>query len=345
MSITTVLVAGASGFVGRHTLNALQTMPQVRSIALVRNPEKLPAEFTGEVRQGDIRDQAFLDRALQGIDALCVCTAWTSAWGHAGESETYLRKPTIELIDAALRHGIQRIVFPSSVSARVLRDRQSKAASDAMESLWPHMANVNRIEDHMRRLASRDVSMIALRLGHFVGAHYGLGLLPILLPRLRSHLVPWVNKGRTTMPLIAGQDVGQAMARAAIAPALQGFTTMDVVGKETPSTREVFHFLHTAYGYPLPHFGVSFSMAYAFARFMETVSKFTPWDPFITRSVVLLLEETAVSNERATRLLGYAPQVHWQDAIRTQLAEMQRDRVTGLRMARPIPAPLDEATA
>jgi hypothetical protein len=94
------------------------------------------------------------------------------------------------------------------------------------------------------------------------------------------------------------------------------------------------------YGYPLPHFGVSFPVAYTFARLMGTVSKFTPWDPFITRSIVLLLEETAPSNERASQLLGYEPQVHWRDAIRAQLAEMRRDRVGGLRMARPLPVPL-----
>lgn len=98
-----------------------------------------------------------------------------------------------------------------------------------------------------------------------------------------------------------------------------------------------FRFLHEACGYPLPHFGVSFPVAYGFARLMETVSRVTPWDPFITRSVVLLLEETAADNDDARRLLGYEPQVHWKDAIRAQLAGMRRDRVTGLPMARPLP--------
>ena len=73
---------------------------------------------------------------------------------------------------------------------------------------------------------------------------------------------------------------------------------------------------------------------------MEGVSALTPWDPFITRSVILLLEETAAGNDQARRLLGYEPQVHWKDAIRAQLAEMQRDRVKGLPMARLFPAPL-----
>lgn len=340
----TVLVTGATGFVGSHTLAALLEMEDVRPIALVRDPKRLPPNFDGEVRQGDIRDPDAVARALEGVDAVCAAAAWTSAWGHAEQSRRYLLEPTLAFLDAAVDHGITRIVYPSSVTAGVLRSHPSGTMRGIPDSVWPHMANVTRIEDHMRTLAARGTSMLALRLGHFVGERYGLGLLPLLLPRLRTHLVPWVGRGRTTMPLIAGRDVGQAMALAAVSSRVEGFATIDVVGKELPTGREVFRFLKEAYGYPLPHFGVSFPIAYAFARLMEGVSRFTPWDPFIARSIVLLLEETAPCNDKAARLLGYVPQVHWKDAIRAQLAEMRRDGVKGLRMARPVPTSLREAT-
>jgi nucleoside-diphosphate-sugar epimerase len=336
----TVLVTGATGFVGSHTLAALERTEGVKPIALVRDRTRLPPDFKGEMRQGDLRDAAFVNHTLEGVDVVCAAAAWTSAWGHAEHSRRYLLEPTLAFLDAAVEKGIKRVVFPSSVTAGVMRNLPRSILRGAPDSTWPHMANVNRIEDHMRTLAARGTSMVVLRLGHFVGEHYGLGMLPLLLPRLRTHLVPWVGKGRTTMPLIAGQDVGRAMALAAVSEELHGFTTIDVVGKEPPTGREMFRFLKEAYGYPLPHFGVSFSTAYAFARLMEAVAKLTPWDPFITRSIVLLLEETAPSNEKARQLLGYEPRVQWKDAIRAQIAEMQRDRIRGLRMARPIPSAL-----
>lgn len=334
----TILVTGATGFVGSHTLKALQAMDDINVIALARDPNRLPEDFNGEIRQGDIRDIAFVEQALEGVDAVCAAAAWTSAWGHAKQSRQYLLEPTLAFLDATVKKGIKRVVYPSSVTAGVLRNLTPNSVRGVPDSIWPHMANVNLIEDHMRKQSTDDTSMVVLRLGHFIGERYGLGMLPLLLPRLRTHLVPWVNKGRTTMPLIAGQDVGRAMALAAVSEQIDGITSIDVVGKELPTGREVFGFLKEAYGYPIPHFGVSFPIAYAFARFMETVSKLTPWDPFITRSIVLLLEETAPSNDRAKRLLGYKPHVHWKDAIRAQLAEMQRDSVKGLRMARAIPA-------
>jgi nucleoside-diphosphate-sugar epimerase len=341
---TTVLVTGATGFIGSHTLAALRAMEDVTPIAMVRDLKRLPPDYDGEIRRGDIRDLHFVADAFDGVDAVCAAAAWTSAWGHAKASREYLLEPTLAFLDAAAARGIARVVYPSSVTAGVLRNLPRNRARGTADDVWPHMANVNRIEDHMRRLASRSTSMIVLRLGHFVGENYGLGLLPLLLPRLRTHLVPWVGKGRTTMPLISGRDVGRAMALAAVSERVDDFTVIDVVGREQPTGREVLRFLKAAYGFPLPHFGVSFPMAYAFAKFMEMASRFTPWDPFITRSIVLLLEETAPNNDVAKSLLGYEPQVHWKDAIRAQMAEMQRNRVTGLRMARPIPSALSKAT-
>jgi nucleoside-diphosphate-sugar epimerase len=333
----TVLVTGANGFVGSHVLQALQELG-ADAIALVRDPRRLPPDFGGEVRQGDIRDQAFVRRATEDVDAICACAAWTAAWGHAEASNQHFLQPTLTFLDIAAEQGVRRVVLPSSVTAGVLRRLPPSRLRGSADSLWPHMANVLRIEEHLQALAEHGASMVSLRLGHFVGERYGLGMLPILLPRLRSHLVPWVAGGRTTVPLIAGRDVGRVMALAALREGLEGYTEIAAVGKERPTAREVFRFLHEAYGYPLPHFGVSFPVAYGFARLMESVSRLTPWDPFITRSVVLLLEETAADNDLAGRLLGYEPQVHWKDAIRAQLAEMQRDRIGGLRMARPLPA-------
>jgi nucleoside-diphosphate-sugar epimerase len=334
-----VLVTGANGFVGSHTLKALGST-ETRVIATVRDPRRLPADFEGEVRVGDLRDADFVARALEGVDAVCHCAAWTSAWAHAEESRHYYLEPTLGFLDAAVEAGVRRVVFPSSATARVLAGLPPSAVRGVPDGVWPHMANVVRIERHMEALADKGATMVALRLGLFVGRDYGLGMLPLLLPRLRTHLVPWVGRGRTTLPLVAGQDVGSAMTLAATTQGLEGYLSPDTVGPETPTAREVLDFLHSAHGYPRPHFGVSFPQAYGFARLMEGVGRLTRTEPFITRSIVLLLEETAADNAEAERLFGYQPQVHWQDAIRAQIAQMQRDRVRGLSMARPLPAPL-----
>ena len=162
-------------------------------------------------------------------------------------------------------------------------------------------------------------------------------MVPSLLPRLKTHLVPWVAGGRTGLPLIDGRDIGQAFALAATAPGLEGYEAFNIVGPEIPTVREVIGFIHREYHYPQPHFSVPFPLAYAFAWLMEKIDPLVPWEPLVTRSIVHLLEVTDATNSEATRRLGYRPQIHWQEALRSQIEELEQRGEPPMRMARPAP--------
>jgi nucleoside-diphosphate-sugar epimerase len=178
--------------------------------------------------------------------------------------------------------------------------------------------------------------MISLRAGLFAGRRYAIGLLPLLVPRLKTHLVPWVNGGKTGMPIVAGDDLGEAFAVTATAPDLTGYQGFNIVGPSVPSVREVITFLNQEYRLPKPHFSVPFPVAYLFARSMELMDPLLPWEPLVTRSIIHLLEETGATNDRATELLDYRPTVHWQDAVRMQMEEMAVRQTTPMKMYKPI---------
>jgi nucleoside-diphosphate-sugar epimerase len=178
--------------------------------------------------------------------------------------------------------------------------------------------------------------MISLRTGLFAGRRYGIGLLSLLVPRLKTHLVPWVKGGTTSMPIIAGEDIGESFALAATAADLDGYQGFNVVGPTVPTAREVISFLNEAYRLPKPHFGVPFAIAYPFARAMELLDPVVPWDPLVTRSIIHLLEETGANNARAAGRLGYQPKVRWKDAIRMQMDEMATRQKTPMKMYKPI---------
>ncbi|MCG8039522.1 MAG: hypothetical protein JAZ19_21105, partial [Candidatus Thiodiazotropha taylori] len=78
-------------------------------------------------------------------------------------------------------------------------------------------------------------------------------------------------------------------------------------------------------------------LAFAFAWFMEKIDPLLPWEPLVTRSIVHLLEETNADNELASKLLGYKPRHHWQEAIDIQMAEMAKHQSEAMSMARPLP--------
>ena len=188
----------------------------------------------------------------------------------------------------------------------------------------------------MRAAASSDFQVVNLRLGIFAGNRYALGVLPILVPRLKTHLVPWVAGGRTSLPIIDGRDVAQAFAHAIVAEGLAEYEGFNIVGPEVPAVREVIGFLREEYGLPKPHFSVPFFIAYRFAWLMEKLDPVFPWEPLVTRSIVHLMEEVGADNVKAERLLGYHPACGWRDAIRAQMREMASRRTRPMAMARPI---------
>lgn len=196
------------------------------------------------------------------------------------------------------------------------------------------MCNLIRIENYLRDIATQEKSVINMRLGIFAGENYGLGVLPILLPRLKTHLVPWVNGGKTHLPIADGRDYGQAVGLAALATDISGYRAFNAVGKEVPTMREVIHFLHTEFNYPEPHFSVPFFMAYPFAWLMEKIDPLVPWEPLIVRSIIHLLEDTHTDNKQATAALGYRPVHDWRDAIRLQVDEMKIRQHKPMKMAK-----------
>jgi len=332
----TILVTGANGFVGTHTLKKLMHLDGINLIAACRDRSKLIPEFKGEVIEGDFRDEGYLDKMLEGVDVVCNAMAWTALWGHKKQSQELYYEPMITLIDKVIEKKISRFINVSTTSAA-----SPEKSSDAMSmgiprAFWPHLCSVIKIENHMRSKASNETAMVNMRLGIFAGEHYGLGILPILLPRLKTHLVPWVAGGKTSLPVIDGRDIGEAMKCAAITEGLTCYESFNIVGKDIPTVKQVIEFIHDEFDYPKPHFSVPFFIAYPFACLMEMLDPIVPWEPLVNRTIIHLLEEVSADNNRAKHILNYQPQQDWKDAVSMQVQEMDKLQKKPMRMARPI---------
>jgi nucleoside-diphosphate-sugar epimerase len=333
--VKTILVTGANGFVGSHILEALLLRDDVQVIAACRDKKKLSTGFNGLVREGDLRDAAYRKAVVAGVDVLCHAAAWTSLWGHAKQSRSHFLEPSIALIDEARAAGVARFVNTSTASAAAPEHSADTMSPGINRPFWPHLCNVIAIENALREQAAPGFQVVNLRLGIFAGQRYSLGILPILAPRLKTHLVPWVAGGRTSLPIIDGRDIGQAFALAATTDGLANYEGFNIVGPEVPSVREVITLLHDEFGLPRPHFGVPFILAYPFAWLMEKLDRIVPWEPLVTRSIIHLMEEVHADNEKANHLLGYQPAHPWREAVRLQMQEMSERQVRPMRMAKP----------
>lgn len=321
---TTILVTGASGFLGGHILAAINDDPGIVPVAAVRDATQVPPWFTGEVRVGDLVDSSYRHDVVHGIDVVLHAGTWSTFWGHKEAERLLFLEPTIDLIDQAVAAGVSRFVAASTVALSTPSTNGQPVADDApavKRGYWPHLDFLIDVEDHMRA-ASAQTTMVSLRLGHFVGRGTSLALVPAIVPRLKTRLVPWIDRGRAHLPLVSGQDMGRAFALAAVATDVDDFVSLNIVGAEQPTAREVFTYVAHHAGVPAPWYGVTKAAAMQFARLMEALHPLTrSTAPFLTRALVHVGQNWLMTDSAAQRILGYEPLVDWREAVRDSIEE------------------------
>jgi len=324
---TTILVTGGTGFLGKNILNAFKNKPDIKLIAACRDKSKLPDNFRGEVLEGDLRDAAYRHSIVKGVDVICHAGTWASLWNHEQKEIKNFYEPTIDLIDQALAAGCNRFLMTSTVA--IARPGNPKTLIDdfsegSYTGHWPHIDRLVDVDRYMQKNAQRGMQMTTLRLGHFVGVGNTLGLVPALLPRLKTYLVPWLNGGKSRMPLVADSDLAAAFVAAAFSDRLENYESFNICGADFPTTREVIHYIAKKANTPMPWFSVPYPAGYLFAWLMEKLFPLLPGKaPFLTRSIIHLAEDWHCSTQYARDKLGYIPQKHWHTALDEALGELK----------------------
>jgi uncharacterized protein YbjT (DUF2867 family) len=141
--MTTILVTGASGFVGSWTLPALLDAGH-RVVALVRTPnsgelvlERLPAAWRDrvETRIGDVTRPASLAPALAGVDAVLHLVAIPRDYNGGADLRLINTEGTRTLVEAMTSSGVRRLVHMGAMGVEddpSLHYASSKAKAEAL---------------------------------------------------------------------------------------------------------------------------------------------------------------------------------------------------------------------
>ena len=324
-----VLVTGATGFLGGNILKALMTQPEVEPIAACRRREKLPRNFKGEVRIGNLMDANYRREVVKQVDVICSAGNWASMWNHKALERERFFEPTRDLIEQAIRQGVKRFIQTSTVVIGAVA-KANQPLDDFSETkhtgFWPHLDYLIDLDRYMHANSKRGTQMVTMRLGNFIGKGNRLGMLPALVPRLKTYLVPWLAGGRKRMPLVADTDLGASFALATIAEGLNDYESFNICGAEFPTLREVVQFIAAEAGVAKPLYSVPYPAGYVFGWLMETLKPVMPGSsPFLTRSIVHLCENWVCPNDYARRKLGYTPVKDWRTAVREHLADLKAE--------------------
>jgi uncharacterized protein YbjT (DUF2867 family) len=144
--VSTILVTGASGFVGAHTVPALIGSGH-RVVALVRSPAagqtvlaRLPEADRSSVdlRNGDVTRPATLGPALAGVDAVVHLVALARDLNGGRDLRRVNTDGTRAVVGAMTRAGVRRLIHMGAlgvVDDPRLHYASSKAAAEALVSV------------------------------------------------------------------------------------------------------------------------------------------------------------------------------------------------------------------
>lgn len=255
-----VCVLGGAGFIGRRAVLRLLARGLPVTLA-ARRTAGLPRELEDAARTGRLRlvrasleDPASLAAAVAGCAAVVhLATGGGETWD---EVERSMLGGTRALAEACLAAGSPRLVYVSSIAALDTRARRGDAPlvdSPAVDPRADERAVYSRgkalTERMLQELAARrGLRLVVLRPGVVIGAgtalqHSGYGLWA-----RDNHCVGW-GRGETPLPLVAADDVAEAIALAVThaGPGLEG-QALNLAARTTLSARRMVEELARATG-------------------------------------------------------------------------------------------------
>ncbi|VAW61587.1 hypothetical protein MNBD_GAMMA11-740 [hydrothermal vent metagenome] len=265
------------------------------------------------MRKGDLRDTDYLDRALTGVDIICHAAGWSSFENTARKTSPPCLEPTIDLINRAIEWRISRFVNLSSLFVAPFSERNNADIKGKPRRYWPMINSTIAVEDYLRGYKSR-CQFVNLRVGLYSGKRLNMGLLPLLLARSEHTALPFIQGPLGYLPLVDGQDIGQAFARAALAPLDAAYTSLNISGPETPSQTEAMRFLKEQTGQSPLSTGLPAMLAGPVLWLRGQLQK-QGKQPLFTAAMLNMLKSPTIDNQPASRLLGYDPEISWQASL------------------------------
>ena len=264
----TVLVTGATGFVGSHVAHALRAR-ETPVRALVRRPERARrlAAWGVDLIQGDVTQAASLDAACEGVDAIVHLVAIIR--GRREEFERIMAQGTRDLVAAARAAGVRRFVLASALGL----DEQTKDVVPYYGAKWEMEQAV--LESGVEHVVFRP---------SFVFGRDG-GVLPMFV-RMARYLpvTPIAGPGTQRLQPIWIDDLAEYFAQAVSLPAAAG-RTFEVGGPDAPTWNEFWDRLKRVVGARRPSIHVPFGVL----RVQAALTERLPGAP-VTRDQLKQLE-------------------------------------------------------
>jgi len=321
----TVLVSGATGFLGGYLAEMLQKKGyRVRALARQTSDLGRLKALGIEIVIGDLSDLASLRKATQDQDLVFHTAGKVSDWGKKEEFFQANLDGTRNIIQACQDSGVERLVHLSSLTVLGLpRDGRWVDENLPYASSPPDYYTQSKIagEKLVRKLAGNSgLSATVIR----PGVIWGPGdttIVPRIVELLRQRRMIYLDQSRNLLGLSHVRNLSEACLLAASSPDCAGQVYHITDGEEI-TAREVIDRLADMAKVSRPRRSLPFWMAYAMARLFEKTARMArkKQAPSMTSYGVRLVAcHCRYDLSKAERDLAYQPIIQFNEGI-TEMA-------------------------
>lgn len=318
----TVLVTGASGFVGGAVVRALAGAgTPVR--AMVRDPATAPAGV--EVAVAELGDTAALARAVTGVRAVVHAAALLGEFGRPAEFFAVNVAGTDRLMQEAAAAGARRFVFLGSPSALMAPDGGDQLGIDETVPYPDRFLNsycqTKAVAEQLVLAADTPAfTTCSLRPRAVWGPGDRHGPIVQILAKLRAGRLPDLSGGREVLASLCYIDHLTHAVQLALTAENVGGRAYFVADAEPVQVWPTMAAVAERFGLAAPRVTVPAPVLGGALAAIETVWRIPAvaqrWTPPLSRYAVALVTRSATYDlSRAERELGYRPMVPFAEGL------------------------------
>jgi nucleoside-diphosphate-sugar epimerase len=309
MDLQRILITGGAGFLGINLIRHLAA----RGYALVSlDVEEFdyPERDSVEIIKADIRDKALLNRVMEDVDHV-VHTAAALPLYSPEDIYTTDVEGTRNVLDAALRQGVKRVVHVSSTAVYGIPDHHPLYETDRLEGVGPYGQAKIQAEMICLEYRARGLVVPIIRPKSFVGPER-LGVFALLYDwAYTGHNFPMIGSGNNRYQLLDVEDLCEAIALCLTLPEDRVNDTFNIGASEFTTMKEDYQAVLDYAGHGKRVVGFPAAPAIWGLRILDKLN-LSPLYKWVYETAS---KDSFVSIEKAERELGFAPKYSNKEAL------------------------------